>query len=688
MKTHCAILANVMLITFACLIVVSQLWSDPSKNKSEYIMVGPSSSIVQSAIRGNHLAHIADIVQRTGAISPGNGNARYLDLVLPKDAHIFMPRMTGPTNGGKLGYYFYMTYYLFPREVAVSLDRPQYIAQAIQGRSSDSDQEILSNGYDVRVDMGPDARTQVKVLHQIAIRNQTNPSWFDSPRDVYIAFLLPFLTALAGTRLLRILFSALSERLPICERLACGLGLGMMAVAALTLGVKLCGFHGYGLVFMFATVGAVAELWCARITYLNGLANSFWKTVKAPVRLGIFVAGLLVFLVLFRLAGLEDITDYDAVTMWMLKAKIIHLCAGKEIIAWFSNPSMACAHFDYPTLVPSLHAATYDSLGHVNEFVSKFWPTWMLLFLLMALASLSRGTLGRFHAAQFFLLGVLLLPITQTYVQMEGATLPMVFFTVMGLAQCSIGLVERHRARLGLGVTLLFGAAMTKFEGFIFLTVICGWILLLPSARPSLQPSPRLLPLIVFCFLAALPFICVRVQIPALYFEAGWAGWAAAHPVNTALTVPKIFLIVFARLFLNSDFAKWTATGDQLHWTGQWHGLSSFYNQQTLGLAWVGLLIAILLWLAAPARRPIIFWALAVFISVTLALSVVFASFVGNAGLEYAIEFTADSISGRYLFPILLAWAATMLVMFFGDSFPLISTPASDKELKHTQDTG
>ena len=73
-----------------------------------------------------------------------------------------------------------------------------------------------------------------------------NPAWFASNSDTVIAFLLPLLTALAGMWLFRLLFSTLSGQMPLLEQLACGLGLGMMAVAALTLGVKLCGFHGRG----------------------------------------------------------------------------------------------------------------------------------------------------------------------------------------------------------------------------------------------------------------------------------------------------------------------------------------------------------------------------------------------------------------------------------------------------------
>ncbi len=71
-----------------------------------------------------------------------------------------------------------------------------------------------------------------------------NPDWFDSNFDTAMAFLLPLLTALAGMWLFRFLFPTLNEQMPLLEQLAYGLGLGMMAVAALTLGVKLCGFQG------------------------------------------------------------------------------------------------------------------------------------------------------------------------------------------------------------------------------------------------------------------------------------------------------------------------------------------------------------------------------------------------------------------------------------------------------------
>ena len=61
---------------------------------------------------------------------------------------------------------------------------------------------------------------------------------FPGKLDRLIAFLLPLLTALAGMWLLRWLFPSLGGRLPLLEQLACGLGLGMMAVAALGLAMN------------------------------------------------------------------------------------------------------------------------------------------------------------------------------------------------------------------------------------------------------------------------------------------------------------------------------------------------------------------------------------------------------------------------------------------------------------------
>ena len=389
--------------------------------------------------------------------------------------------------------------------------------------------------------------------------------------------------------------------------------------------------------------------------------------------------GLLVFLILFRLAGLQGLVELDAPMAWSLKAKIMHLYTGSEMVQWFSNPRLADAHLDYPPLVPSLHAATYDSLGHVDEFVTKFWPTWMLFFLLATLASLNRGGKGRFYAPYFGLLGVLLLPATRKYVEMEGGTVPMIFFTVMGFVQCALWLAGKNPARLGLGLTLLFRAAMSKFEGFIFLALVGSWLLWLPSARPPLKLLPRFWRAVAFCLLAALPFVCLRRQIPTLNYESNWAGYVLHHPTILLSTLSnwlRLFKVELARLFVNPAFASWNGEGGQLHWIGKWSGLSSLYNPSTLGLAWLCLLLTVALWFAIPTRRQIVVWILAMFLGAVAALSGVFACFVNIRSLDAVIGYTADVAGARYLLPMLLAWFATPLTIFFRISLPWNQLPA------------
>jgi hypothetical protein len=663
MNSRWAAFVAASLVTFACFVIAWQ-----------FLHHDRPLSVVQACIRGGQLAAISDMVERDKTITPASGSCRFLDLVMPKDTHVFMADMTGATNYDKAGYYYYLTYYLFPREIGTSLDHITRITKdGFLGRTSGSDQEILSNGFDMRMDMTPDHVVNPKSLHNIYFINPVNPDWFDSNFDTATAFLLPALTALAGMLLFRLLFPALSERMPLLEQLACGLGLGMMAVAALTLGVKLCGFSGRRLILVVTAVGGLAEMWRDRKACWKGMADGFQKLIRSPVAICILVAGLLVFLILFRLAGLQGLMEFDAVMAWSLKAKILHLYTGKELVQWFSNPGLASAHLDYPTLVPSLHAATYDSLGHVDEFVTKFWPAWMLLFLIADLASLNRAGKIWFHAPHFALLGLLLLPITQFYVQREGGTLPMVFFTVLGFVQCALWLTGKDRARLGLGLTLLFGAAMTKFEGFIFLALAGSWMLLLPSARPSLKPSSGFWRVLAFCFLAALPFLCLRVQIPSLHFESGWAGYALHNPGSTLANWPGFFLILLARLFVSPDLASWSGEGGQLHWIGKWDGLSSLYNHPTFGLAWLCLLLSVALWLAVPARRPVIVWTLAMLVGALAAFSGVFASFVNITHLGQVIGYTAEDVAGRYLLPVQLAWFATMMTVFFAEAPSAIS---------------
>jgi len=118
---------------------------------------------------------------------------------------------------------------------------------------------------------------------------------------------------------------------------------------------------------------------------------------------------------------------------------------------------------------------------------------------------------------------------------------------------------------------------------------------------------------------------------------------------------------------VNPNLASWSGEGGRLHWTGRWDGLSSLYNHPTLGLAWLCLFMAVALWLAVPVRRQVIVWTLAMLVGALAAFSGVFASFVNITNLAQVIGYTGDDTAGRYLLPVLLAWFATMMTVFFAE---------------------
>lgn len=651
MNQRWAIAANVIITIFASGVLIAQLTDISSKKFGLGSEMGLEAKSVM-------LSHTTNIVDREMLVRPSSGTDRYLDLILPENARVFMTGILGTTNSGKSGNYYYLVYYLFPREIGVSIGEPAHFTRnGIQGRAPKSNDEIFTNGYDVWVNLTERGTLDTDIRHGLPLHTLENPPWFDSWRDFLIAFILPLLTALSGTWLLRQLFPNFEQ--PHLEKLACGFGFGMMVVAALTLAIKLSGFHGNYAILTVTLIGSGAELWRNR-KKISPAFRAFKKMPRRPVvLLAILFAGM-IFLFLFYLAGLQGPIEFDAVANWALKAKIFHLCTGGEIVHWFSNPALAYAHMDYPTLVPALHAATYDSLGHINDFVTKFWPTWMLLFLLAALASLSGGK----NASLYFLLGMLLLPMTLAYAQMEGGTMPMIFFATLGVAQCGAWAIEKKPARLALGLTLLFGAAMAKLEGFIFLAVTIGCTWLSPASRPPMQFLSHAWRTALFCLLCGLPFIILRERISTENFESGWAHYALSDPVATICSAPKVFLMALARLFVSPTLANWTGTNGEFHWTGQWNGLSSLIHH--LGLGWTCLLLSVATWFAVPSRRGAVLWIFAIFIGAVAALSVVLASFVGLTGLDEVLsQRTLEGDSGRYLFPMLWAWAATLLTIYF-----------------------
>jgi hypothetical protein len=661
-KEHLLALLSIMLALFACVAAFTQIFDD--KAVSHY----GSISLTQFAARIEQLGAITNFIQFQMANSALDGECWKLDLALPPDARIYVEGILGRTYAARIINVHYLTYYLFPRVVAVSLDEPtRQPPDTWVGREAQSLEELRTNGFDVLLATGGNIVRMHPLRDDLQLRPLEGPKWFPSRRDRWIAGLLPLLTALSGMSVLRLLLPALETRLSLLEKLACGLGLGMMAATALSLAVKLCGAHARWLVLLVTAVGSGLTLKRIARAVPAEIGGWFRQTFSSPAGLVM----VLLFYLVFKAAGIMGLVETDAVAAWMLKAKIFHLYSGHELINWLRQPRLAHVHAFYPPLVPLLHTATFDSLGRVDECVTKYWPAWMSLLLVSALASWSCRKGPPRPGPAFLLLGLVLLPAYRLYVDSEGGTMPMIFFTTLGLVECGLATTEKDRARLALGLTMLVGGAMAKNEGFVVLALAVFWLLLIPSVRPALKPSVRLWGVLAFWFLALLPFLCLRVQIPARIYEAGWAHLALTHPGRTLWNIPPILLMLTARWFVSSDLATWSSEGGRFHWSGHWEGWSTLYHHSTLGLSWVAVLMTVAVWLIKPAQRKALAWVLGVIASVLIAFSGVFASFVGLMSLTEVMDyFTQEITSGRYLFPLLVAWCGALVTLLYRDEAP------------------
>jgi hypothetical protein len=107
--------------------------------------------------RAAMLRQIPDPIQRDAACIGLSAYGRQLDQHIPKDAHIFFSGMLGKENAGKLGYYFFLRNYLFPRELEISLDRKTTASfDGFKGVDATSVEELRTNGFDLWLKIGAD----------------------------------------------------------------------------------------------------------------------------------------------------------------------------------------------------------------------------------------------------------------------------------------------------------------------------------------------------------------------------------------------------------------------------------------------------------------------------------------------------------------------------------------------------
>jgi len=660
-----SVMAGIVLVAAAA--IYTTFLSDKTEN-------GGGSAFSQLVKRANALGSESDPIRRDAMCIPLSSFCRSLDAQIPTNSSIFLLNMLGPENQGGLGYYFFINNYLYPREVAISTSgKPlTFGIKGYSGRNPASMEELAQAGYDFALGQFPDSGWQIKALKPIAPRPPETNSLLTSGTDTLISFLLPLALALAGTRMIKWLFGDLSGLLTIGERLACGLAVGIFLLMQLILLLRIMGFRLEQFMGVAIIVWALVE---------TGLLLRNWKSPRSKFSarylwwLLLIPAGMM-FWCLFRLAGLDGMQEFDAVATWEFKSKLLYYTAGKEIWSWASNPAFAYTVPNYPLAVSLLYAFQWGVLGHINEFVIKFWNQWMLL--LLAFAALGAG---RFGGKKSWLMAavatiIILLPATLMFARWEGSTIPFLFFIALASIQLALGMADKEPRRLRLGLFILMGSAMVRIDGGIIFGVWGILLLLNKDGRAVVWPLYRVGIAGLVGLLAWVPYFFYRAH------TIGHPNDLAPHLVmqnwmTSIKTAPMTWVALVSRRLLNNDFATWTSPdGHHVIWSGKWMGLGSFVDSATLGLGWVGLFVLVLFCM----KRSHIRWVAFSFFAVCLIYSIVICITIlgGAIGQDsptsnfynQALAGSEMILGGRYLYPLLMSWFIASAILLSRQNLP------------------
>ena len=191
--------------------------------------------------RATMLGNETDPIKRDSMCIPLSAFGRSVDAQIPANARVFLAGMLGKENAGGLGYYYFLSDYLFPREVAISLWQPPVynLAGVAEGRNPTNLDELSQAGYDLVLQLAPDGHIESRALKPLSPPTSKPPPI--SFGDEVVAFFLPLAVALAGTRIVRLLFKELETVLSLGELLACGLALGAFFITQSILALRMAG---------------------------------------------------------------------------------------------------------------------------------------------------------------------------------------------------------------------------------------------------------------------------------------------------------------------------------------------------------------------------------------------------------------------------------------------------------------
>jgi hypothetical protein len=136
------------------LVGCAAFWMVASQYTFAQIPADVNVSVINLNARVLLLEDITNWCDRDAYCIPLAADARMVDTTLDPHARVFVSGMLGPTNAPKLGFYYFLRNYLFPREVAISLDgKAVPESYGFSGVPCDSKSVLKTNDFDLLVEV-------------------------------------------------------------------------------------------------------------------------------------------------------------------------------------------------------------------------------------------------------------------------------------------------------------------------------------------------------------------------------------------------------------------------------------------------------------------------------------------------------------------------------------------------------
>lgn len=97
------------------------------------------------------------------------------------------------------------------------------------------------------------------------------------------------------------------------------------------------------------------------------------------------------------------LSDWDALSIWFLHAKMIYTAGSFSLLTGWQHPSVLFSHVDYPNLIPTLAAQITYLMGYWNEYLPKLSLFFLLLPAIILIFSFFKRSFG-------FLFLIILIP--------------------------------------------------------------------------------------------------------------------------------------------------------------------------------------------------------------------------------------------------------------------------------------